>query len=396
MADPKLYLPGALSDEVIRKLLTEVQLPVPVEIKPLKTIAAYHTIYLITFSSTDSGSELGQLQPTEPDGSISLVLRVSGRHLPQIKTLNEVAAMKWVKAHTKIPIPEVVRFDASENNALGYEYTLMEKVPGVSVDTIYDTLDDGKKAYLISQITDYLIDLRHQECHHVGGLSLDEQGQVIPGRVLEETFWQTPEIAGIWGPDESVDTLNSLGPYVGYTGYVKGHIQQYIRNIELHQSLDWMRDLIPRLRRLNEYLDEHAEELDSTKYILTQRDMHFGNIMCDRETARITAVLDWEFAEVLPLALWSPGKAFLWNGQETAEGMAEQDALYEVFAKYCQERDPELLADFDVKTQHPHKSISRAMNYVRGIVEVCPRNQKAEAARSWRKTAEEALGELGL
>ncbi|KAK9772047.1 putative Aminoglycoside phosphotransferase domain-containing protein [Seiridium cardinale] len=397
MADPKLYLPPALSENTIRKLMSELSLPEPTAVKPLITAAAYHTIYLVTFSA-EADLAFGPAQSNEPYGSVSLVLRVSGRHIPRIKTMNEVAAMKWVRDNTSIPIPAIVRFDATEDNAIGYEYTLLEKVHGVSIDTIYDTLDDAKLKHLIDQLTDYLIDLHRHEWHHSGGLSLDESGKIVPGRVLAETFWQGPEIAEYWGSDETVDSLNVCGPFSSYTAYVMGHIEQYIRNIEIHQSLEWMRDMIPRLGAFMAFLNDRSAELDGTRYILTHKDLHFGNIMCDPRTLQITAVLDWEFAAVLPLPLWSPGGGFLWSAKdESQESLLERDRLFQdIFTTLCGERDPGLLSDFNVKTQMPHKAILRVLNFVRAIVEVCPRGQKLDRAREWRITVEEALAELGV
>lgn len=396
MADPRLYLPPDLAEEVIRQLVEELSLPEPSIVKPLITSAAYHTIYLITFPG-DAAAALHPAVANEPDGSISLILRVSGKHIPRIKTINEIAAMSWVRDNTSIPTPAVVRFDSSEDNAIGYEFILLEKVQGVSIDKIYDNLDDGKLEKLISQLTEYLVELHRHEWNHAGGLSIDDDNKIVPGRVLAENFWQGPEIAEYWGEAEDVDSLNVHGPYDTYTDYIRSHIQQYIRNIEKHTSLDWMRDLIPKLAAFNAYLNDHANELNKTKYIFTHRDLHFGNIMCNPDTLQITAILDWEFAVVLPLPLWTPGGGFLWSAKDGDEALAERDRLFkDIFSKICRDRSPSLLSDFDVKHQPPHKAIVEVLNFTRGIVEVCPRRRQIGSARAWRANVEEALGELGI
>ncbi|KAK6199088.1 hypothetical protein LQW54_010148 [Pestalotiopsis sp. IQ-011] len=398
MADPRLYLPPVLSDESTRKLVSDLSLPDPTTVKPLITTAAYHTIYLITFAADDA-SALHPAQ-TDKDGSVSLILRVAGKHIPRIKTLNEVAAMTWVRKNCKIPIPAVIRFDASENNVIGHEFTLLERVRGVSIDTIYDTLDDAKIAHLVGQLTNYLTELHRHEWTHAGGLSIGEGGgEIVPGRILAENFWQGPEIAQFWGDGESIDSLNVRGPFGSYTEYLRGHIQQYIQNIEKHDSLEWMRDMIPRLRDFLDFVDARAAELNDTKYILTHKDLHFGNVMCDPETLEITSVLDWEFAAVLPLPLWNPGGGFLWSAKDESEAsFAERDRLFkDIFTKICAERDPALLADFDVKNKEPHREIAKVLNFTRAIVQVCPRGQKLETAETtWRSTVENALHDLGI
>ncbi|KAI1781294.1 kinase-like domain-containing protein [Hypoxylon cercidicola] len=373
MGDSKLYLPPRLSETSIRELLQSLNLPEPGAIGPLNTIAEYHSIYVIDFPPQDA-AKLKPARTSEPDWRISLVLRVSGKHLPRIKTLNEVAAMSWVKKNTEIPIPTVIAFDASDDNPIRHEFTLLEKVPGVSVDTIYDSLDDAQKKFLVRQLTEYLIELRRHGWNHAGGLSMDPAGNVVPGRIVAENFFQAPEIAEYWGINETIHSLNPNGPFDTYTSYMRG--------------------VVPRLLAFNSLLDQWAGELNVTRYILTQRDLHFGNVMCDPSTAQITSILDWEFAVVLPLPLWTPGGGFLWNGQHTTEGLAEQRRLCEVFEQVCAELDPALLGDFEPKL--PHDNIKKILNYVRAIVEVCPRGQKADAARDWWKLAEETLSKLGV
>ena len=49
-----------------------------------------------------------------------------------------------------------------------------------------------------------------------------------------------------------------------------------------------------------------------------------------------------------------------------------------------------------VGQQEPHATISKVLNNIRAIVEVCPRNERAEEAREWRKAAEEAMDKLGV
>ena len=44
---------------------------------------------------------------------------------PRLKTLGEVATIGYVRQNTKIPVPNVLKFDFSHNNELGFEWTLM-------------------------------------------------------------------------------------------------------------------------------------------------------------------------------------------------------------------------------------------------------------------------------
>lgn len=44
---------------------------------------------------------------------------------------NEVATLNYVKQRTTIPVPTVIVSDSSSENDLGYEWILMEKIPGL-------------------------------------------------------------------------------------------------------------------------------------------------------------------------------------------------------------------------------------------------------------------------
>ena len=154
--------------------------------------------------------------------------------------------------------------------------------------------------------------------------------------------------------------------------------------------------MIPRIQAFVNFLDQYSQDLNEHKHVLTHGDLHFGNIMCDPTSAKITGILDWEFSTVLPVPLWNPGKAFLWNGKNILESTMEQRKMHQVFRSICKERNPELLADWDVKEQEPYASISTVLNFVRAIVEVCPRGQKSDTVEEWVQAAENAMARLGL
>jgi len=362
MGTPSEYLPPALSHDSIRSLCTSLGLPSPASISSLSVAVAaeYHSIYLLTFAIATAKQITPAITHLEGDGSATLVLRVSGRHLPGFKTRNEVGVMRWVRKHTTIPVPAIIRFDDSEDNPIGHEFTLLEKAPGISVDKVYDRLSEGQKWRMVEQLVEYIIQLHKLAWPHpfVGGLvpapSVDNpqldtaatDDETVTGLPIEETFWQTPDIDKFWPPLGS-ETLYSLNPipvlgegrpnggFPSYTSYIAACIDRYIHAISRHESLAPFRDMIPRLRAFNSAIlsDKYKTTLNDATYVLAHKDMHFANLMCDfpidtrndRILAdgkledmlgedgeiRITAVLDWEFSGVVPANRWNPARAFL-------------------------------------------------------------------------------------
>ncbi|KAJ2971324.1 hypothetical protein NQ176_g7748 [Zarea fungicola] len=139
IASAKSSLPE-VSSATITTLLASLSLPPPLTVEPLQVTAAFHSIYLVHFGA-NAGVKDAVLHPIttrtrNTDGSLTLVLRVSGVDIPHTKTANEVAVLHWLAQNTKIPVPIVVRHDATTDNALGREFTLLERIPGRSVDKI--------------------------------------------------------------------------------------------------------------------------------------------------------------------------------------------------------------------------------------------------------------------
>lgn len=102
MGTPANHLPLAISEDAINELLQTIGLPRATAIANPKVTAQYHSIYFVT------------LPPIEQSHHHSeLVLRVSGHHLPAIKTRTEVGVITWLSKNTTIPLPEVIAYDAS-------------------------------------------------------------------------------------------------------------------------------------------------------------------------------------------------------------------------------------------------------------------------------------------
>lgn len=412
MATPAQYLPPALSDETIQSLLSSLDLPAAQTISPLTVTAEYHAIYLLNFPPAANNARLAPARTREPDGSTTLVLRVAGRHLPRIKTTNEVAVMRWVQAHTSVPLPAVVRFDATEANPLGHEFTLLERAPGISVDKVYARLDDAAKHSLVVQLAGFLGEMQAAKgWDAIGGLRLtgardggeegeeEEEEEVAVGQVVDETFWQAPDIDKFWSSTETVASLNVGGPYETYTGFCAAYVEKFLYAIERHESLGWMRDLTPRLTAFRDLLTTKHEtiaqlKLNDMKLVLAHKDLHFANIMFEPVSAKITSILDWEFAGVVPASRWDPARAFLWNGTYSDESKAEKERLMSVFAKVCKEKAVSVLED--AKANEYQQAMQTVVSFTRAIVEVCPRGEKQDAAKGWRKMVEEALSKFGL
>lgn len=384
MGTPTNALPELIAKDVIQELLRTKGFARATNIVSPKVTAQYHGIYFITLPPSDKTL-----------GHSELVLRVSGRHLPGIKTRNEVGIMTWIARNTTIPIPDLVAYDATESNPIAYEYTLLSRVAGATLSDIYESLDDTQQDHILDQLIDYLCQLQAHPWDGIGGLALDDAEGVVLAQVVDETSWQVPDVMEYWPPGETVHSLNIKGPYRTYIEYITAQIEQSIRLIQIHKKLEFMCDAIPRLEAFIAVLPQHADELNKVPLRLAHKDLHFANMLFDTSSNMITAILDWEFAGIVPFTQWNPRRAFLWNGVEDEKSMVEKKKWMDLFEQRCAQKSILLLEE--AKFVSPlQESMHKVANFLRAILEVTPRGQKQDKVSEWKATVLENIGQFGV
>ncbi|KAG9661827.1 hypothetical protein KCU64_g2331, partial [Aureobasidium melanogenum] len=251
--------------------------------------------------------------------------------------------------------------------------------------------------YVLDLLIGINADLHKHTWSHIGGLSLDTKGNIIPEPLLEETFWFEPDILALWPPGETFESLNISGPYNSYTEYISAHLLKYKHAIEVHPSLGFMRDILAQLDRFLTVISAKPmqSKLNNIPLRLAHKDLHFANILVDRITTHITGIVDWGFAGVVPFTRWNPSRAFLWNAQDNDTSMAEKTALIDRYEKRARERGLGYLIDDAKFTSKEQENMQTAANFLRAIVEVCPRNQASGSVMGWKETAVKAMADLG-
>lgn len=98
------------------------------------------------------------------------IFRVCLPIYPWYKTESEVATMEFVRQHTDIPVPIVYAFESSADNELGYEWILMQKLPGVQYCKVDDELDMDSRLSIARKIADWVHQLSQHRFTDIGSL----------------------------------------------------------------------------------------------------------------------------------------------------------------------------------------------------------------------------------
>lgn len=395
MGTPQDYLPQAFAEADLFDFLQTISSPRPKAIRQLKSNAAFHIIYILSYSADELNLWLLSLGiEILHNSSNQLILRISGNHIAKTKTENEVAVLSWIRKNTSIPVPSTVSYDATSNNTLKREYILMTREPGECLADVYQSLSTDQMDSIIDQLIGIQAQLHEKAWSHVGGLRIDGTN-IVPGPVLEETFWFEPDIQSLWPSSETSKSLNISGPFDSYVHYIIAHMRKYMHAIEIHPSLEFIRDTLPQVTHFMNMLEKKADKLNQVTLRLAHKDLHYGNILVSKETGLITSILDWEFAGVVPFTRWNPSRAFLWNTQgNTKEALAERDAMYRRYTQRAIDLGFECLVEDAEFSSPEQENMQQAANFLRAIVEVSPRGQRKTAVMGWKKSFLKAMAAL--
>ncbi|KAF7969602.1 hypothetical protein HWV62_26839 [Athelia sp. TMB] len=165
-----------LRDIVAEKMAGEV-----VRIKFLSS-GTFHKAYLVTLADARD-----------------LVARVARRFMPRLKTRSEVATLAYLAAHTSLPVPRVLHYDANPYNRLGGEYILMSKAPGIPLSRVYYALPHEKLVGLLRNVAALVVPLFAHRFSHLGSLYMPEPEAAPPSGAPTPTVAHATPISRLAG-----------------------------------------------------------------------------------------------------------------------------------------------------------------------------------------------------
>ncbi|KAH9998886.1 phosphotransferase enzyme family protein [Xylariaceae sp. FL0662B] len=188
--------------------------------------------------------------------------------------MTEAETMKFVRKHTKVPVPEV--YNAYNDKKSGRVRIVMEYVEGERLDHVWDKFTADEKKSVTSQLRDYFDELRQISGSVIGS---------VDGSECRDVYF--PEFEVYQGP---------YGPYENEAGF----------NQALVKAWSTGRD-DPFTLMLCDVLCETMKDHGT---VMTHNDLYPRNILV--RGSEVVAILDWESAGFYPeyweycRALWRP------------------------------------------------------------------------------------------
>lgn len=239
------------------------------------------------------------------------IMRVSLPVEPGHKTRGEVATLRWLQHQTNIPVPQVLDFDDSNKNEIGFEWILMEYMLGTSADKRWRGMSMAQKTALVEKVAEYQAQILFPRPHErqfntIGTLDskdltgwnhLKSTPYITPGQLVDYTFF--------WGDNycrnvprgpfrSSQEWLISLVSIVLQELSAKGREAEDEADRELTANtrliLCKLLYMVPKM---------FPEKRSAVSTFLWHEDLSLENILVDHE-GNITAVLDWECVSTMP------------------------------------------------------------------------------------------------
>ena len=294
------------------------------------------TPYTVSPFAAGAFNKLFLLSPDGTDHNLpSFILRVALPVDPYLKTASEVATLSYLSNHTSIPVPEVIAYDASAENDLGFEWILMTRLPGVPLKELWSTalLTWEERVRITEQISGYIRQMQVVHFNRTGSLYFT--GAQHPklhtharSNIKNESRFKALEF----------DPRYSIGPIVALPFFHTNRLKLALRRGPFSSSSAWLRSLlqlqiastvdematmvaqsndgdhgcdaddlselidgITAANNLLDLVDDFFDESDHETFQLTHDDLSANNILIDPTTHQVTDIVDWECVSFLPV-----------------------------------------------------------------------------------------------
>ena len=236
-------------------------------------------------------------------------------------------------------------FWSDSRSELGYEYTVIEKLPGERLCNIWEAINP---TIIIQKVADIVLELRARtkelDYHWFGGMTAEGTA----GPFVEITSYTEEHINRHWPssdyPNESYETLNLMKSFSSWNEYLEARIKRDIHVIDAHRScVSFRASFRSRLQKLL----TQPRVMPAVQGYIAHRDLHFGNLLWSTETNSISGVLDWELAGIYPLSDWNPGNTCWTIIQPTIPDSASQKTFTKMLHEELEKRDAKVVEDLE-------------------------------------------------
>ncbi|KAE8402309.1 kinase-like domain-containing protein [Aspergillus pseudonomiae] len=259
---------------------------------------------------------------------------------PMYCTESEVAVLNFIRTYTTIPVPKVLAWSSDMTNAVGAEYIVMERVPGVQIFKKWDEMGESNRISLIKRLTQWERELSEIQFPAYGNLyyknslgdpetiplesSIDPKGEFCIGPSCDPSWLIQPGdqlLPGVrCGPWR---TLGDMGESLIERSLSRtGQDPNTQLPASLYGSTEDHFSLLHMAKEAMPTVANNSKLLEKSQPILWHSDLHMGNIfVSEDDPGKVTGFIDWQNTSISPLFLQVRWPVFLNPPEDYQEGL---------------------------------------------------------------------------
>ncbi|KAL7273106.1 hypothetical protein RUND412_004065 [Rhizina undulata] len=263
--------------------------------------------------------------------------------------LSEIATMQYIYSSPlyNIPIPRILAWDLSFKNPVGAPYILREVVPGKNMaeEGRFYRLSAEEKMKIIQELAFVQAELsKPSEFNKIGSIYRRDFNAKGSG---EGEFYVDELIAARGDDVISSGKMPSAGPYSSLPELWQARLEREtlsaIRNWSTLRTDTSFTSQFPSsqanpqqfgelLQLMSGLTNLFAPPKELATLCIQHSDLAIRNVLFDEKTLKITGVIDWEFASVMPLVITGRFPNDLgWEGNEFARFLGKLGPYGEVW-----------------------------------------------------------------
>ncbi|KAL8955937.1 MAG: hypothetical protein Q9193_006380 [Seirophora villosa] len=329
----------------------------------------------VVSSVTKDGAAVSSIDKMEGGFSKALLMTTETRHeviakLPnptagraRYLTASEAAVLQYVSDHTTVPVPKVLDWNDDPSNAVGAEYIIMEKAPGIQLHTVYGDLQGHQRLQLVESLTKFERELASIRFPAYGSLylrhSINDASKGValdPAADPTASYCIGPQCGPSWTDGSSHDDLQAdldAGPWFDLSQFGLALARRSLARTRLpvagnvipsiHGTKQDHEAVLNSAARVLPLVATHPLLQQRCKASLWHHDLHLGNIFVSEDNhAQITCIIDWQGVSISPLFCQERWPIFLRPPEGYREGLSEIPKLPENYGDL--DKDDQLLA----------------------------------------------------
>jgi aminoglycoside phosphotransferase (APT) family kinase protein len=260
----------------------------------------------VTFYAEGSFNKVYMVETSQGRSLMRIALPVDPGH----KTRGEVTTLRWIRRMTHVPVPKVISFDDTQDNAIGFEWILMELMPGVAAYYSWRKMSMADKIWFTEQMAEFQSQLvRHSlddaKFQSIGTLSSADdvsepaRGNPKPGRIVANTFF----LHNHFNYDVPRRPFRSSHDWLGAClALLRQQATETLEKEDDEDESEDAEDLLHMATRLTTLLPKIFPLLQDPpeRTALWHHDLSLLNILVD-DDGKVTAIIDWECVSCQPL-----------------------------------------------------------------------------------------------